>query len=112
MACASDTSKTDRPRTQFMANNTANHAAQILYFASNLGGGNHTVTLSNDPTTPGNVIDIDSVQIIGGGTPSSVGPTTGGGQPTGNNGGTGSSNNGGGGTAHKYVAVHACSIHG
>jgi hypothetical protein len=48
----------------------------MLYFASGLGLGNHTVTIANKPSGLSSVLDIDYVQIIGGVDPASLNGST------------------------------------
>ncbi|KAG8957010.1 hypothetical protein FRC00_004593 [Tulasnella sp. 408] len=72
----------DRALPQFTANSTNSHAQQILYFASGLGPGNHTVIINNNPASIGNQLDIDFIQVLGGGIPYDAQPggtTSGGG---------------------------------
>ncbi|KAG8955860.1 hypothetical protein FRC04_006307 [Tulasnella sp. 424] len=54
---------------QFTANSTNSHTQQILYFASGLGAGNHSIVINNNPTSIGNQLDLDYVQILGSGIP-------------------------------------------
>lgn len=67
-----------QPAALFTANSTNSHAQQILYFASGLGAGNHTVVINNNPASIGNQLDIDYVQVLGGGIPQTGNSTTGG----------------------------------
>jgi len=42
----------------------------VLYSASQLGAGNHTLTITNDPAAVGNIIDVDYALVMGGSVPS------------------------------------------
>ncbi|KAG9019891.1 hypothetical protein FRB90_000021 [Tulasnella sp. 427] len=55
----------------FTANSTNLHTQQIIYFASGLGAGNHTVVIKNNPASVGNKLDVDYVQVLGAGIPTS-----------------------------------------
>ncbi|KAG9042872.1 hypothetical protein FS837_010292, partial [Tulasnella sp. UAMH 9824] len=59
----------DQDPVSFTANSTNSHTQQILYFASGLGAGNHTVVINNNPASIGNQLDIDFIQVLGGGIP-------------------------------------------
>ncbi|KAG8902718.1 hypothetical protein FRC01_009491, partial [Tulasnella sp. 417] len=69
----------DQDPALFTANSTNSHSQQILYFASGLGAGNHTVVINNNPASIGNQLDIDYIQVLG------VGIPTDGAQPGNNN---------------------------
>ncbi|KAG8908403.1 hypothetical protein FRB99_006608 [Tulasnella sp. 403] len=54
------------PRGQYNAKVPIHHAQQVLYLASGLGSGNHTLKIQNKPNAVGNMLDLDQIQVFGG----------------------------------------------
>ncbi|KAG8908427.1 hypothetical protein FRB99_006632 [Tulasnella sp. 403] len=54
------------PRGQYSASWSNAHPSQLLYTASGLGRGNHTLKIMNAPVSTGSVLDLDYIQVFGG----------------------------------------------
>ncbi|KAG8908426.1 hypothetical protein FRB99_006631 [Tulasnella sp. 403] len=53
-------------RGQYSAKWERHHSQQLLYIASGLGSGNHTLEIQSKPQVVGNILDIDQIQVFGG----------------------------------------------
>ncbi|KAG8908402.1 hypothetical protein FRB99_006607 [Tulasnella sp. 403] len=53
-------------RGRYTANWRHHHSLQLLYIASGLGSGNHTLMIQNTPQAAGDILDLDQIQIFGG----------------------------------------------
>ncbi|KAG8908404.1 hypothetical protein FRB99_006609 [Tulasnella sp. 403] len=56
----------ETPQPQYSGKFPNHHARQVLYIASGMGGGNHTLEIQNKPDSVGNFLDLDSIQVFGG----------------------------------------------
>ncbi|KAG8908418.1 hypothetical protein FRB99_006623 [Tulasnella sp. 403] len=54
------------PRGQFSAQWANHHPSQLLFIASGLGSGNHTLTIQSKPDDVGDIFDLDQIQVFGG----------------------------------------------